>query len=386
MNGSIRCVRCHSGIAELSDGICPKCKKPKSYEISFYWSHTLGGDSKHHVFKFGLDWRHTKGKLRTLRSQLDEGLFEPSEWGLTEDSPNSLELRMNEWLKEIDELPAKDMAMSTRRMYHTQANKVLASNLAKIDIKKLDHDDYKGLFANATGRNTSKKILKAAVNTFLTWSRAKRYILNMPLLPKIKGGDGKVKYVLTVDQQGEALDRLPKERRDLYDLMMNVGSRVSEALTLQVKDVNLERGVITINRTWSARELKESTKTNRPRTLPLMDKAIEILKRNISGRVGSAFIWTGENGEPYAYAEIAEEWREKSGFNAPLKDATRRSWATRMRNAGVPIEAISAGLGHTTIATTQRYLDEDVEWAREIFKRAEVFELDKNAKRARNEK
>ncbi len=43
MNGSIRCVRCNTGIDEGGDGICPKCKKAKSYFISFYWSEKLGG-------------------------------------------------------------------------------------------------------------------------------------------------------------------------------------------------------------------------------------------------------------------------------------------------------------------------------------------------------
>jgi site-specific recombinase XerD len=48
-----------------------------------------------------------------------------------------------------------------------------------------------------------------------------------------------------------------------------------------------------------------------------------------------------------------------------------------MRNNGVPIEVVSAGLGHKSIAITQKYLDEDVEWAREIFNKAEIVQLDK---------
>jgi integrase len=386
MNGSIRCVRCHSGIDERGDGICPKCKKPKSYEISFYWSHGLGGDGKHHTMKFHLDWTHTRAKLRRLRSDLDNSAFEPSEWGLTEHSPNSLELRMTEWLKEIDGLPPKDMAPSTRRLYHTQAKKVLASSTAKLDVRKLDHDDYKAIFAAASGRNSSKKTLRATVRVFLTWCRAKRYILNMPLLPRVKGGDEKEKYVLTPEQQEQALGRLPEERTDLYGFMMNIGARVSETLTLQAKDVKLERSAITINRTYSDDDVEERTKTRRARTLPLTDKAMEILKRNLTGKVGCAFVFSHPDGRPYTYDEIADEWSTMSGFKVPLKDATRRSWATRMRNSGVPIEVISAGLGHTTIAMTQKYLDGDVTWARDIFNRAEVMQFEQSAKRARNEK
>ncbi|MGA2109802.1 MAG: tyrosine-type recombinase/integrase [Syntrophorhabdales bacterium] len=284
---------------------------------------------------------------------------------------------MTEWLKEIDDLPPKDMAPSTRRMYHNQANKVLSSAIARINLGRLDFEDYGALFAGASGRNSSKKIMKQTVKTFLMWCRGKRYILSIPLLPKIKGGDEKTKFVLTVTQQEEALNKLPESRRDLYRLMMNLGARVSEVLTLQVRDVNLDRGVVTIQRTWSGREIKESTKTNHPRTLPLTDAAIEILKRNMGSKVGSAFVFSNADGSPYTYDQIIHEWKTSSGFDVPLKDGTRRSWATRMRNNGVPIEVVSAGLGHKSIAITQKYLDEDVEWAREIFNKAEIVQLDK---------
>jgi integrase len=310
------------------------------------------------------------------------GTFEPADWGLLEASANSMLKRLPEWVEYIEDLPAKDLAPASKVVYRIQANRILAlaekpetAKLLELDIRKVDFPDYKAIFDALSGRNSAKKTLRSVIRLWLTWCRSRRYILTMPLLPTLKGGDSKTKYVLTAEQQDQALARLPEARRDLYGLLMNCGARVSEICTLQVKDVNLERRVVTIRRTWSARQLKESTKTNKERTLPLTATAVEILTRATAGKVGAAFIFTNASGEPYQYGFLDAEWKAKSGFAVPLKDATRRSWATRMRNAGVPIEAISKGLGHSTISTTERYLDEDVEWARDLFDKAEIMRL-----------
>lgn len=53
-----------------------------------------------------------------------------------------------------------------------------------------------------------------------------------------------------------------------------------------------------------------------------------------------------------------------------MKDATWRSWATNMRHAGVPLDAVRQGLGHTTVKTTEKYLSDDVTWARAEFEKA----------------
>ena len=70
MNGSIRCVRCNSGIDEEKDGICPKCKRAKSYYINIYWQ------GKHYPVRLRLDWEDTRKKLRKIRADIDEATFD----------------------------------------------------------------------------------------------------------------------------------------------------------------------------------------------------------------------------------------------------------------------------------------------------------------------
>lgn len=397
MNGSIRCVRCHKGIDEAGDGICPKCKISRSYEINFYWSHAHGGDGKHHHLRFGLDWARTRAKLRTLRSAIDEKTFDPAEWGL-HSGENSFGKRMDEYLLKVEGAPEGDYAPATKARYKTESKRILACKIehngeqvpiGDIDVKSLDYPDYESLVKVLPGRGTTKRTTKKFLHAFLSWCRENRYILIEPKLPIIRAKDAKLKYTLIRQEQKEALSRLPVERRDLYDLMMTCGARVSEILTLKVGDIRLGARAMTINRTYSEGKIKENTKTNNPRTLPLVKKALRILERNIKGKKKDAFVFSHEDGTPYTYREINEEWRTKSGYGwCPLKDSTRRSFATQMRNAKMPVDVVSKLLGHTSIKTTEGYLDHDVTWAADMADEAEAEAERHNtkAKRVRNEK
>jgi integrase len=114
---------------------------------------------------------------------------------------------------------------------------------------------------------------------------------------------------------------------------------------------------------------------------------LDIVRRNLKGRIGDVYLFAQKkNGRPYSYNYIMSVWHEHSGLKIPLKDATRRSWATNMRNAGVSMNAIQRGLGHKTIKTTELYLDSDVAWAREEFERADKVLRFKPAKPVLNEK
>ena len=105
---------------------------------------------------------------------------------------------------------------------------------------------------------------------------------------------------------------------------------------------------------------------------PMSSAAWEIVLRNIGDRVGGQYLFCKADGSPYSYQSLQKTWHNHSGFPAiPPKDAARRSWATRMRNAGVDMDAIRQGLGHTNLQVTKEYLENDVEWAAEQFDRAE---------------
>jgi integrase len=364
-------VRCNTGIDTEGSGICPKCRKAKSFYISFYWSEERGGRGRHERIRLGLDFTKTKSKLRKLRSDLDEGRFDPSEWGLSTESPNSFRIRAEEWLEIIEKTPDNVLGRGTRKTYINALRRCLDTPFAGLDIASIDHEELKELLTCLPGRNTSRRTTRSILRIFWRWCRIKRYIATIPPFPTVKANDAKPKYALTLDQQFEAFGKMPEHLRDIYYLMGYVGCRVGEILTVRISDISIERRCITFKRTWSAGRIKENTKTNRPRVFPLTEPALEIVRRAIRDRVGDVYLFPNSRGKPYRTSYIAGVFTAHSGFAVPLKDATRRSWAIRMRNAGVPLDVIQKGLGHASVKTTEIYLDGDVEWARDILNKAE---------------
>jgi integrase len=367
MNGSIRCVRCNSGIDEDGDGVCPRCKKVRAYYIRIYW------DGKHYPLRLRLDWDDTRKKLRKIRSEIDENTFDPLAYLPADRNPNILSMRLAEWLSDVEDSYFKGtMAKATCELYrYTSHRQIGPSFIADKDVTAIDSDDLELFFRDLAMRGTTRRTVRSVLHVFFVWLKRHKYLSSLPMFPTVRKQGAKQKYVLTWQQQEQAFEKIPDVYRDIYRLMSVVGARVSEILTLKIADINLERRVVTIQRTWSRGTVKDAPKTDTPRTLPLSDMAVEIIRRNLKDRVGDAYLFCKRNGQPYSYSTALRVWRTYSGFKIPPKDGTRRSWATAMRNAGVPLEAIQKGLGHASVATTELYLDGDVSWAADVFSAAE---------------
>ncbi len=367
MLGSIRCIRCNSSISTHGNGVCPKCKHSRGYSVNVFWARKRGGDSKHYDLRLGLDWPNTLAKLWEMRTAIRKGTFNPSEYRTGATNPNRFVVRFEEWL---DAREADNLAPATLELYRYHTKRMV-EHMGDEDVAKIDYESLDDMFKSLVMTGGSKRTMRAILHVFFVWLRRKKIIASVPPFPTVSAKGARQKYVLTVEQQEQAISRLPETLQDVFRLMTYVGARVSEILTLKISDVDMEKEEITIRRTWSARQIKESTKTDSPRTFPLYGGGLDVIRRNLKGRIGDVYLFAQANSRPYSYSYILWAWRKFSGLKIPLKDATRRSWATNMRNAGVSMNAIQRGLGHRTIKTTELYLDSDVTWAKVEFERAD---------------
>ena len=80
-----------------------------------------------------------------------------------------------------------------------------------------------------------------------------------------------------------------------------------------------------------------------------------------SGKAPGDWLFPDPDGGPLQYHHLKYVWA-KYGPGIPFKDATRRTRATELRNAGLPLEKIQDVLGHANLATTKLYLDEHKEY------------------------
>ena len=160
-----------------------------------------------------------------------------------------------------------------------------------------------------------------------------------------------------VDKLLEAPDlSLPSGIRDkaMLETMYSSGLRVSELLMLEIKQVNLTKGIITV-----------FGKGAKERKVPLSDYAIDYIKmyikevRNKSDSKGSKYLFLSKKGEPisrvYFFKQV-KKYSELAGIQTQASPHTlRHSFATHLLNHGAQLRIVQGMLGHTNIATTQIY-------------------------------
>lgn len=160
----------------------------------------------------------------------------------------------------------------------------------------------------------------------------------------------KIPIVLSRDEIKKIINATKNQKHQiLIALSYGAGFRVSEAINLKVKDINLEELTIHIKK----------AKGDKDRLTIFPEK----LKRNIalliSGYEKDDYVFTSNRGGKIT-ERTAQKIFEKALENAKIeKDATfhslRHSFATHLLENGVDVRYVQELLGHANIRTTQLY-------------------------------
>jgi integrase len=143
--------------------------------------------------------------------------------------------------------------------------------------------------------------------------------------------------------------------RGVITAMLDTACRPGEILSLQWRDVSLERKELTIR--------AEKEKTRRERIIPISARLLALLELRRTDPAGEpfgpdAYVFGNELGERVKSVQGA--WTTAAA-NAGLTDFQlrdlRHEAASRFDEAGMPIVYVSTMLGHSNISTTSRYLN-----------------------------
>ena len=168
--------------------------------------------------------------------------------------------------------------------------------------------------------------------------------------------------ILSVEQVERLLEapdlEKPEGQRDraMLELMYASGLRVSELLSLKMKNISLERGIITI-----------ICKGSKQRKVPFGEFAKEYLvnylehgrKKNPGSR--SDIVFLNRYGDPvsrqYFFLQV-KKYAEIVGIKEDISPHTlRHCFATHLLEGNADIRTVQTMLGHSNIATTQIYLN-----------------------------
>lgn len=151
--------------------------------------------------------------------------------------------------------------------------------------------------------------------------------------------------VLDADQARRLVEALPARWRPLVGLMIYAGLRLGEARALRWRDIVSDE--LVVRRSNAADE----TKGKRDRRLPIIEPLRVIIAS--AGR-GAADDPVSRHGYPYKALERAAK---KAGIGKHVHPhLLRHSFGTILSGNGVSIDVVQRLMGHSSVATTRRYL------------------------------
>ncbi|RNC86131.1 MAG: tyrosine recombinase XerC [Balneola sp.] len=161
--------------------------------------------------------------------------------------------------------------------------------------------------------------------------------------------------------------------RAILEVFYGTGIRVSELVGLNISDVDLRNGQITV-----------TGKGNKERIIPLGSTAVSILKTFISKRPelygertdadaqGALFLApSGQRTYDRSVRYMVEKYLKKeSEVTQKSPHVLRHSFATHMLDNGADIRLIKEFLGHANLAATQVYTHTSVERLKNVYEQA----------------
>lgn len=178
--------------------------------------------------------------------------------------------------------------------------------------------------------------------------------------------------VLSVEEVGKLLasptldDPLVFRDRAMLELAYGAGLRVSEWITLGLRDVMLDEGLVRV-----------FGKGSKERLVPIGRSAIAavaVYVRELRPRLekggGKGILFLNARGEPLTRMgawKILRRHVERAGITKHVSPHTlRHSFATHLLEGGADLRAVQEMLGHADISTTQIYTHVDREYLRTV--------------------
>ncbi|WP_244147419.1 tyrosine-type recombinase/integrase [Desulfovermiculus halophilus] len=197
---------------------------------------------------------------------------------------------------------------------------------------------------------------------------------NPTLKVKKPSADNRRIRFLTYDEAEKLLNELLKYSQDLHDmalLALHCGPRAGEIFSLTWKDIDLDRGLVTLRH----------TKNGHVRHVPMTDRVLEMFKNRelirdqeneLMRNKENDLVRDKENDLVFPSRKGSKKKEVSSSFERAVKDlgwnkgiedsrqkvvfhSLRHTCASWLVMAGVPLYTVKEYLGHRQISQTERY-------------------------------
>lgn len=199
----------------------------------------------------------------------------------------------------------------------------------------------------------------AALRRYFGWAIADGFVTTDPTIGlHVSAGSGRLPRVLDRRQLDQLLDGptgddepVWRRRRDdaVLEILYGSGVRVSELCTLQLDQIRLSERVLIV---WG--------KGAKERRVPLGEPSAEALQAWLAIRhevvpvEAGATVFANERGNPLTPRDVRRILDRRSPVPTH-PHALRHTFATHLLDGGADLRAVQEMLGHSDVATTQRY-------------------------------
>lgn len=230
---------------------------------------------------------------------------------------------------------------------------------APIDVTRTTVRRYIAALSTREFARSSIARKAASLRRYFAWALSEGFIDVDPTVGvKAKGGDGRLPRVLDRREldhllEAPAPDDEPGWRRRRDDAVLEVlyasGVRVSELCSLQLDRVHVDEAYLVV---WG--------KGSKERRVPLGEPARRALRSWLSIRHEAApadvggTVFVNERGKPITPRDVRRILDRRSA-SPTHPHALRHTFATHLLDGGADLRSVQELLGHSDVATTQRY-------------------------------
>jgi len=249
----------------------------------------------------------------------------------------------------IDALMLRGYSWKTIKQYKRLFNKFLEyfGNRQPNDIAKTEIENYlvqmlaKG--ASESGMNSAISAIKFYYET-LADSKQMYFAL-----PRMKSAE-KLPNILAMSEVKRLFEAVANTKHKCMLYMgYAAGLRVSEVVSVKIKDIDSQRMVINIR----------EAKGKKDRIIMLSETLLEMLRTHFKQYRPKIWLFEGQFDEQYSersLQKIFRNAREKAGIKKEVTfHSLRHSFATHLLESGTDLRLIQELLGHANISTTTRY-------------------------------
>jgi len=352
---------------------CPSCKTvPNRFRIDLHYSgqRIFICSDKHGQ---SLDsYQRASILLSHIQHEIENHIFDPSRYIASDIKKYYFENLTKEWMEGKKKLAEKgQLSYSYINPLKGHVESYIVPFFKGKDIRDIRTVDIKKFYGQLPERfspKTQKNIINALENFFNTLLQDE-VMDKKPIFPKISVPEPAIKWC-NREVQDTLLNAIPDKHRFIFFFLTRQGLRPAEAVAVKWQDIDLNNGIITVQRTMSNRKIVERTKTRKVRPRLIHPDVLDILK-SIPRGLPNVYLFINPNsGKPYLTDSLQRLWKEACKaveVDIELYQATRHSVASMAVSSGVSIAIIKEVLGHTDIRTTQKYSHVDVLSQSQVF-------------------